>query len=33
MTLSLDDFDYTLPPSRIAQTPAPEREAARLFVL
>jgi len=33
VTLSLDDFDYTLPPSCIAQTPAPEREAARLFVL
>jgi S-adenosylmethionine:tRNA ribosyltransferase-isomerase len=33
VTPSLDDFDYTLPPSRIAQTPAPEREAARLFVL
>ena len=33
MTLSLDDFDYTLPPSCIAQAPAPEREAARLFVL
>ena len=33
MNLSLDDFDYTLPPSCIAQAPAAEREAARLFVL
>jgi S-adenosylmethionine:tRNA ribosyltransferase-isomerase len=33
VTFSLDDFDYTLPPSCIAQAPAPEREAARLFVL
>lgn len=33
MTLSLDDFDFALPPSSIAQTPAPQREAARLFVL
>ena len=33
MTLSLDDFDYALPPASIAQVPAAEREAARLFVL
>jgi S-adenosylmethionine:tRNA ribosyltransferase-isomerase len=31
--LSLDAFDYVLPPDRIAQQPAPEREAARLLVL
>lgn len=30
---SLADFDYTLPADRIAQQPAPEREAARLLVL
>ncbi len=33
MNLSLDDFDYTLPASCIAQAPAAERELARLFVL
>ena len=33
MTLSLDDFDYALPAASIAQAPAAEREAARLFVL
>lgn len=33
MTLSLDDFDFALPPASIAQAPAPQREAARLFVL
>jgi len=33
VNLSLADFDYTLPPSCIAQAPAPERELARLFVL
>lgn len=31
--LSLADFDYVLPDDRIAQQPAAEREAARLFVL
>src|SRR5262249_40741266 len=31
--LSLDDYDYALPVERIAQQPAPEREAARLLVL
>jgi S-adenosylmethionine:tRNA ribosyltransferase-isomerase len=29
----LEDFDYALPPGRIAQHPAPAREAARLLVL
>ena len=29
----LDDFDYELPPERIAQSPAPNREDARLLVL
>jgi len=27
------DFDYTLPPDRIAQHPAPERDGARLLVM
>ena len=31
--LRLEDFDYPLPRSRIAQRPAPERDAARLLVL
>ena len=31
--LDLDDFDYALPPERIAQHPAAERDAARLLVL
>ena len=30
--MRLEDFDYDLPPERIAQTPAPERDAARLLV-
>jgi S-adenosylmethionine:tRNA ribosyltransferase-isomerase len=29
----LDAFDYALPPARIAQHPAPQRDAARLLVL
>jgi len=29
----LDAFDYALPPERIAQQPAPERDGARLLVL
>jgi len=29
----LVDLDYPLPPELIAQEPAPERRAARLFVL
>lgn len=33
MSLSLDDFDFTLPASSIAQAPSPERESARLLVL
>jgi S-adenosylmethionine:tRNA ribosyltransferase-isomerase len=33
VTLSLDDFEFTLPATSIAQAPAAEREAARLFVL
>jgi len=32
-SLSLDLFDYELPPERIAQHPLPERDAARLLVL
>jgi S-adenosylmethionine:tRNA ribosyltransferase-isomerase len=31
--VDLDDFDYALPPERIAQHPAAERDAARLLVL
>ena len=31
--LTLDDFDYALPPGRIAQTPLPERSASRLLVM
>jgi len=31
--LDLDDFNYALPPDRIAQHPAVERDAARLLVL
>jgi S-adenosylmethionine:tRNA ribosyltransferase-isomerase len=31
--MRLADLDYTLPPGLIAQEPAPERSAARLFVL
>jgi S-adenosylmethionine:tRNA ribosyltransferase-isomerase len=31
--LDLADFDYGLPPERIAQHPSPERDAARLLVL
>jgi S-adenosylmethionine:tRNA ribosyltransferase-isomerase len=30
---SLDDYDYVLPEERIAQTPAPERDQARLMVM
>jgi S-adenosylmethionine:tRNA ribosyltransferase-isomerase len=29
----IDEFDYELPPERIAQRPAPEREGSRLLVL
>ncbi len=31
--LDLDDFDYELPPERIAQQPTDERESARLLVM
>ena len=31
--LRVDDFDYDLPPTAIAQTPAEPRDAARLLVL
>jgi len=31
--LDLSDFDYALPPERIAQEPAPERDDARLLAL
>ena len=30
---SLDDYDYVLPEEQIAQTPAPERDQARLMVM
>ncbi len=33
MDLTLDDFDYALPPELIAQTPLPERTASRLLVV
>ena len=33
MKLTLDDFDYPLPPARIAQTPLPERSASRLLYM
>ena len=33
MPLTLDDFDYSLPPELIAQFPAPERAASRLLRL
>ena len=33
MPLTLDDFDYALPPELIAQFPAPERAASRLLGL
>ena len=31
--LTLDDFDYALPPGLIAQTPLPQRSASRLLVM
>jgi S-adenosylmethionine:tRNA ribosyltransferase-isomerase len=33
MTLRTADYDFDLPPDRIAQTPAPERDRSRLLVL
>lgn len=33
MSLTLDDFDYPLPPELIAQAPLPERSASRLLVV
>ncbi len=33
MALTLDDFDYDLPPERIAQAPLSERTASRMLVL
>jgi len=33
MSLRLEDFDYTLPPELIAQTPLPDRSNSRLLVL
>ena len=33
MHLTLDDFDYELPPELIAQTPLPERSASRLLIM
>lgn len=32
-SLSLSDYDYVLPPERIAQTPLPSRDSSRLLVL
>src|SRR5690606_38051452 len=33
MPLTLDDFDYPLPPERIAQQPLADRSASRLLLL
>lgn len=33
MSLTLDDFDYDLPPELIAQAPLAERSASRLLVV